>query len=86
MPTEQKIIQTRDVRFDKKSRYNPKDLELGALREARKYIEIIEILEQVSKGLREMEGTHKDSDSDKPDIIILDLSNFDQRQEQRQRE
>ena len=86
MPTEQKIIWTRDVRFDEKSRYNPKDLELGALREARKYIETIEIPEQVSEGLREMEGTHKDSDSDEPDIIILDLSNFDQRQEQRQRE
>ena len=81
MSTEGKVICTRDVRFDDESRYNPEDLELGTLKEARRYIEILEIPE-VSNRLRELGRNQTESDSDESDIIVLDTSQYERRHRQ----
>ena len=87
MPTEGKVVRTRDVRFDDMSRYSPEDLELGALREARRFIETIQLPEQVSERLNEFSNSshtvEDDSDNSILDTIVLDTTQYERRQQQR---
>ena len=67
IPSQSKVIRTRDVRFDDDTLYNPRDIELGALQthEVQLLYEELEIPDVIYDRLREF-----DADTDDDDMII----------------